>query len=112
MISVSKWRAYLTSTQLFQHFFFGVFQPEVFITHKHNVSVSSTTLHFMYNKNSTFSGRHVSIIIRPSSGHLGKQIQELSIFQCVERSQMLTGHLVYRGLFYIQHNVVRMLIVN
>jgi len=44
----------------------------------------------MYNKNSILSGRHVSTFIRSSSGPLGKQIQELSIFQCIVGSQMLT----------------------
>ena len=48
----------------------------------------STTLYFTYNKNSVLSGRHVSTFIRSSSDPLGKQIQELSIFQCIVGSQM------------------------
>jgi len=47
------------------------------------VSVSNKTLYFIYNKNSILSGRHVSTFIRSSSGPLGKQIQKLSIFQCI-----------------------------
>ena len=54
------------------------------------MSVSNTTIYFIYNKNSVLSGRHVSTFIRSSSGLLGKQIQELSIFQCIVGSQMLT----------------------
>ena len=59
-------------------------------TSKYNVSINNTTLYFIYNKNSILSGRHVSTFIRSSSGPLGKQIQELSVFQCVVGSQMLT----------------------
>ena len=54
------------------------------------VSVSNTKLYSIYNNNSMFSGRPVSIFIRSSSGPLGKQIQELSIFQCIVVSQTLT----------------------
>ena len=53
---------------------------------KYNVSVNNTTLYFIYNKNIIFSGRHVSTFIRSSSGPLGKQILELSIFQCIVES--------------------------
>jgi len=67
---------------------FIVFHPEVL--HKYNVSVNNTTLYFIYNKNTVLRGRHVSTFIRSSSGPLGKHIQELSIFQCVMGSQMLT----------------------
>jgi len=49
-------------------------------SYKYNVSVNNTTLYFICNKNSILSGRHVSTFIRSSSGSLGKQIQELSIF--------------------------------
>jgi len=59
------------------------------------VSVNNTTLYFIYNKSSTLSGRHVSTFIRSSSGPLGKQIQELSIFQCTVGSQMLTGFVTW-----------------
>jgi len=55
---------------------------------EYNVSVNNTTLYFIYNKNSTFSGRHVSTFIRSSSGPLGKHIQELAIFQCFLGFQM------------------------
>ena len=48
------------------------------------------TLYFIYNKNSILSGRHVSTFIMSSSGFLRKQIQELSIFQCIVGSQMFT----------------------
>ena len=58
--------------------------------YKYNVSVDNTTLYFIYNKNSILSGRHVSTFIRSSSGPPGKQIQELSIFQYIVGSQMLT----------------------
>jgi len=58
--------------------------------YKYNVSVNNTTPYFIYNKNSVLSGRHVSTFIRSSSGPLGKQIQKLSIFQCIVGSQMLT----------------------
>ena len=54
------------------------------------MSVNNTTLYFIYNKNSILSGRHASTSIRSSSDTLSKQIQELSIFQCIVRSQMLT----------------------
>jgi len=53
------------------------------VLYKYNVSVNNTTLYFIYNKNSMLSGRHVSTSIRSSSGPLRKEIQELSIFQCV-----------------------------
>jgi hypothetical protein len=36
---------------------------------------------FIYNKNSTLSGRHVWTFVRLTLGSLGKQIQELSIFK-------------------------------
>ena len=62
-----------------------------FLINKYNVSVNNTTLHFIYNKNSTLLGRHVSTFIGSSSGPLGKQIQELSTFQCIVASQMLTA---------------------
>jgi hypothetical protein len=55
---------------------------------KYNVSVNNTTLYFIYNKNSILLGRHVSTFIRSSSDPLGKQIQQLSIFQCILGSQM------------------------
>ena len=58
--------------------------------YKYNVSVNNTTVYFIYNKNSILSGRHVSTFIRSSSGTLGKQIQALSIFQCIVGSQVLT----------------------
>jgi hypothetical protein len=57
---------------------------------KNNVSVNNTALYFVYNKNIILSGRHVSAFIRSSSGPLEKQIQELSVFQCIVGSQMLT----------------------
>jgi len=38
------------------------------------------------------SGRHISTFIGSSSGPLGKQIQELSIFQC-DMFRPLVGHL-------------------
>ena len=60
---------------------------------QYNVSVNNTTLYFIYNKNSTLSGRHVSTFIRSSSGPLRKQIQELSIFQCIVGSQMRTDYI-------------------
>jgi len=50
---------------------------------KYNVSVNNTTLYFIYNKNNILSGRHVSTFIWSSSEPLGKQIRELSIFQCI-----------------------------
>ena len=56
-------------------------------TYKYNVSVNNPTLYLIYDKNSILSGRHVSAFIRPSSGPLGKQIQELSIFQRIVESQ-------------------------
>ena len=56
---------------------------------KSNLSVTNTTLYFIYNKNSVLSGRNVSTFIRSSSGPLRKQIQELFIFQCIVGSQML-----------------------
>ena len=59
-------------------------------SYKHDVSVNNTTLYFIYNKNNILSGRHVSTLIRSSSGPLGKQIEELFIFQCIVGSQMLT----------------------
>ena len=39
---------------------------------KYNVPVNTTTLYFIYNKNSILSGRHVSTFIRSSSGPLRK----------------------------------------
>jgi len=53
------------------------------MTYKHNVSVNNTTLYFIYNKNNILSRRNVSTFIRSSSGPLGKQTRELSIFQCI-----------------------------
>ena len=50
------------------------------------VSVNNKTLYFIYNKNSILSGRHISTFIRSSSGPLGKQIQELSIFIHIDSS--------------------------
>jgi len=67
---------------------FNVIHPEVL--YKYNLSVNNTTLYFIYNKNSILSGRHVSTFIRSSSGTLGKEIQELSIFQCIVGSKMVT----------------------
>jgi len=64
-------------------FFFNIFPSRSVITYKHNVSVNNTTLYFTHNKNSLLSGRHVSTFIRSSSGPLGKQIQDLSIFQWI-----------------------------
>ena len=40
-------------------------------------------------------GRHVSTFIRSSSDPLGKQIQELSIFQCIVGSHMLTDCVIW-----------------
>jgi len=57
--------------------------PSGDVQYKYNVSVNNTTLYFIYNKSIILSGRHVSTIIRSSSGPLGKQIQVLSIFQCI-----------------------------
>ena len=59
-------------------YIFSCFPSRSVIKYKYNVSVNNTTLYFIYNKNSILSGRHVS-----SSGPLGKQIQDLSIFQCI-----------------------------
>ena len=59
------------------------------------MSVNNTTLYFIYNKSSILSGRHVSAFIRSSSGLLGKQIQELSIFQCIVGSQMLADCVIW-----------------
>jgi len=56
------------------------YEPNPRDEYKYNVSVNNTTVYFIYNKNSILSGRHVSTFIRSSSGPLGKQIQELSIF--------------------------------
>ena len=58
--------------------------------YKYNVTVNNTTLYCIYNKNSILSGRHISTFLRSSSGPLEKQIQELSIFQWIVRSQMFT----------------------
>ena len=63
------------------------------VIYKYNVSVNNTTLYFIYNKSSILSGRHVSTFIGSSSGPLGKQIQELSIFQCIEGYKMHLGSL-------------------
>jgi len=63
--------------------------------YKYNVSVNNTTLYFIYNKNNILSGRHVSTFIRSSSDPLGKQVQELSVFQCILGSQMLTDCVVW-----------------
>jgi len=62
---------------------------------KYNVSLNNTTLYFIYGKNSVLSGRHVSTFIGSSSGPLEKQIQELSIFQCIVGSQMLTDCVIW-----------------
>jgi len=59
------------------------------------VSVNNTTLYFIYNKNIILTGRHVSTFIRSSSGPLRKEIQELSIFQCIMGTQMLTGCVIW-----------------
>jgi len=59
-----------------------------------NVSVNNTTLYCIYNKNSILSGRYVSTFIRSSSGPPRKQIQELSIFQFIVGSQMLTDCII------------------
>ena len=61
------------------------------MTYKYNVSVNNTTLYFIYNKNSILSERYVATFIGSSSGPLRKQIQELSMFQCIVGSQMLTN---------------------
>ena len=58
--------------------------------YKYNVSVNNTTHYFIYNINTVLSGRHVSTFSRSSSGPLGKQIQELFIFQCIVGSQVFT----------------------
>jgi len=58
------------------------------------VSVNITAIYFIYNKNSVLSGRHVSSFIRSSSGPLGKQIQELFIFQCIVGSSVLTDRVI------------------
>ena len=47
---------------------------------------------FIYNKNSTLSG-HISTFIMTYSGHLRKQILELSKFQRIVGSQMLTDYI-------------------
>jgi len=65
------------------NFFVNVFHPEVLWHINTNGSVNNRTLHFIYNKNSILSGRHVSTFIRSSSGPLRKQIQELSIRQWI-----------------------------
>jgi len=66
------------------------------------VSVNNTTPNFIYNKNNTLSGRHVSTFIGSSSDPLGKHIQELSIFQCIVGSQMLTYCVMWMWYTYIQ----------
>ena len=74
------------------------------IPHKYNMSVNNTTLYFIYNKNSILSGWHVSTFIRSSSGPLRKQIQELSIFQCIVGSQMLTDYVYWNRCL---HNILK-----
>jgi len=48
-----------------------------------NMSVSNTTLYFIYNKNSIFSERHVSTFIRSSSGPLRKEIKSCLYFSAL-----------------------------
>ena len=66
-----------------------------------NVSVSNTTLCFIYNKNNILSGRHVSALIRSSSGPLGKQIQEQSVFQCIVAFIEITQHFIYNKKYIL-----------
>jgi len=68
----------------------SIHQCSIVIHINTNASVNNTTLYCIYNKNSILSGRHVSTSIGSSSDPLRKQIQELSIFQCIMGSQMLT----------------------
>jgi len=75
---------------------------ELYFTPKYKyMSVNNTTLYFIYNKNSILSGRHVLTFIRSSSGPLGKQIQELSMFQCIVGSQMLTDCVIWMWNTYV-----------
>ena len=69
------------------------FTTPIFMIYKYNVSIKNTALFFCFicNKISILSGRHVSTFIRSSSGPLGKQIQELTIFQCI-----VASHNAYR----------------
>jgi len=71
------------------------------------VSVNNTTL-FIHNKNSKLSGRHVSTFIGSSSGPLRKQIKELSMFQYIVGSQMLTNF-CYRKVKYISLCMLKLL---
>ena len=51
-------------------------------------------IHRFIYKNRILPGRHVSTVIRSSLGPLGKQIQELSLFQCIVGTQMLTEYVI------------------
>jgi len=64
-------------------------------SYKYNVSVNNTTLYFIYNKNIILPGRHVSTFIGSSSGPFWKQILELSIFQCIVGSKMVTDCVIW-----------------
>jgi len=73
------------------------------------MTVNNTTLYFVYNKNSILSGGHVSTFIRSSSGPLGQQIHELSVFQCIVGPQMLTDcymNVKYISLYILESEVV------